>query len=125
MALQGFSYANYALLLGIVLIAAALKKATGHPIDPASTAAAIALGGGVALFLAGDIAFLGALRIAASQAHVYAALLAAATIPLGKVAATAQIGALVAILAALGVSRPPLGRAAPAPRPASPPAEPR
>jgi low temperature requirement protein LtrA len=125
MALEGFSYAHYALLLGIVLIAAALKKATGHPFDPASTAAAIGLGGGVALFLAGDIAFRSALRIAASHAHLYAALLAAATIPLGKVAAAAQIGALVVILAALGLSRSPLRPAAPAPRPASPPAPPR
>jgi low temperature requirement protein LtrA len=125
MALQGFSYAHYVLLLGIVLIAAALKKATGHPFDPASSAAAIELGGGVALFIAGDIAFRRALRIAASPAHVYTALLAAATIPLGKVAPGAQIAALVAILVGLGVSRSPQRRAAPAPRPASPPAQPR
>jgi low temperature requirement protein LtrA len=125
MALQGFSYAHYVLLLGIVLIAAALKKATGHPFDPASNAAAIELGGGVALFIAGDIAFRRALRIAASPAHVYTALLAAATIPLGKVAPGAQIAALVAILVGLGVSRSPQRRAAPAPRPASPPAQPR
>jgi low temperature requirement protein LtrA len=125
MALQGFSYAHYVLLLGIVLIAAALKKATGHPFDPASSAAAIELGGGVALFIAGDIAFRRALRIAASPAHVYTALLAAATIPLGKVAPAAQIAALVAILVGLAVSRSPQRRAAPAPRPASPPAQPR
>jgi low temperature requirement protein LtrA len=125
MALSGFSYAHYALLLGIVLIAAALKKATGHPFDPASNAAAIGLGAGVALFLAGDIAFRSALRIAGSRPHLYAALLAAATIPLSKVAAVAQIGALVAILLGLGVSRAPPRRAAPAPRPASPPATPR
>ena len=125
MALQGFSYAHYVLLLGIVLIAAALKKATAHPFDPASTAAAIELGGGVALFIAGEIAFRRALRIAASQAHVYTALLAAATIPLGKVAPAAQIGALVAILVGLGFSRAPQRRGAPARRPASPPAQPR
>jgi low temperature requirement protein LtrA len=125
MALQGFSYAHYVLLLGIVLIAAALKKATAHPFDPASSAAAIELGGGVALFIAGDIAFRRALRIAASPAHVYTALLAAATIPLGKVAPAAQIAALVAILAGLAVSRSPQRRAAPAPRPSSPPAQPR
>jgi low temperature requirement protein LtrA len=120
MALSGFSYAHYALLLGIVLIAGALKKATGHPFDPAGWPAAIALGGGVALFLGGDIAFRWALRIAGNRPHAYAALLAAATIPLGRVAAAAQIAALVAIVAGLGLSRSPLRRAAPAPRPASP-----
>jgi low temperature requirement protein LtrA len=125
MALEGFSYAHYALLLGIVLIAAALKKATGHPFDPESTAAAIGLGAGVALFLAGEIGFRSALRIAGSRPHAYAALLAAATIPLGKVAAAAQIGALVAILLGLAVSRSQLRQEAPAPRPASPPAQPR
>jgi len=125
MALQGFSYAHYALLLGIVLIAAALKKATGHPFEPASTAAALELSGGAALFLAGDIAFLWALRIEVSRAQLYAALLAAGTVALGKVAPAAQIAALVAILVGLGVSRSPQRRAAPAPRPASPPAPPR
>jgi low temperature requirement protein LtrA len=122
---SGFGAMHYLLLLAIVLIAAALKKATGHPFDEASTFAAIALGAGVALFLAADAAFRGVLRIDGTAPRAYAALLAPLSIPLGFVAAAAQIAALVALLAALVVSRLRLRQAAPAPRPASPPALPR
>jgi hypothetical protein len=105
-----------------VLVAAALKKATGHPFDEASTFSAIALGAGVALFLAADAAFRRVLGIAGAAPRAYAALLAPLSIPLGFVAAAAQIATLVGLLAALVVSRLPLRRAAPASHPASPPA---
>jgi low temperature requirement protein LtrA len=121
----GFGYWHYAMLLAIVAIAAALKKATGHPFDEASTFAAIALGAGVALFLAADAAFRRVLRVGGGAPRAYTALVAPLSIPLGFVAASLQIAALVALLAALVVSRPPLRRAAPAPHPASPPAQPR
>jgi low temperature requirement protein LtrA len=120
-----FGYCHWGLLLAIVMIAAALKKATGHPFDPASTFSAIALGAGVALFLTADAAFRRVLAIAGAAPRAYAALLAPLSIPLGLAAASAQIAALVALLTALVVSRLPLHRAAPAPRPASPPAQPR
>jgi low temperature requirement protein LtrA len=125
MGVTGFGYWHYVLLLAIVLVAAALKKATGHPFDEASTFAALALGGGLALFLAGDAAFRRVLGIPGAAPRAYAAALAPLSIPLGLVAAAAQIASLVALLAALVVSRLPLRRAAPAPRPASPPAQPR
>jgi low temperature requirement protein LtrA len=121
----GFGAMHYLLLLAIVLVAAALKKATGHPFDDASTFAAIALGAGVALFLAGDALFRRVLGVGGAAPRAYAAVLAPLSIPLGLLAAAAQIAALVALLAALAVSRLPLRRAAPAPRPASPPAPPR
>jgi low temperature requirement protein LtrA len=121
----GFGAMHYLLLLAIVLVAAALKKATGHPFDEASTFSAIALGAGVALFLAADAAFRRVLGIAGAAPRAFAALLAPLTIPLGFVAAAAQIAALVAMLAALVVSRLPKRRVAPAPRPASPPTQPR
>jgi low temperature requirement protein LtrA len=108
-----------------VLVAAALKKATGHPFHAASTFAAFELGMGVALFLAGDAAFRRILRIEGGAPRAYAAALAPLSIPLGLVAVALQVGALVVLLAALVVSRLPLHRAAPAPRPASPPAQPR
>jgi low temperature requirement protein LtrA len=125
MGVSAFGYCHYALLLAIVLVAAALKKATGHPFDEASTFAALALGGGLALFLAGDALFRSMLRVGGAAPRAYAAVLAPVSIPLGLLAAAAQIAALVALLAALVVSRLPLHRAAPAPRPASPPAQPR
>jgi low temperature requirement protein LtrA len=120
-----FGYWHYAMLLAIVAVAAALKKATGHPFDDASTFAAVALGTGVALFLGADSAFRRVLGIAGGAPRMRAALVAPLTIPLGFVAAALQIAALVALLTALVVSRLPLRRAAPAPRRASPPAQPR
>ena len=51
LALQAFGYAHYPLLLGIIAFAAGVKKIIGHPFDPAKLAYAVALGGGVALFL--------------------------------------------------------------------------
>jgi low temperature requirement protein LtrA len=100
MALHGFGMAHYFLLLGIVLVAVGLKKATGHAYDDLTYAEALTLGGGVALFLASDVAFRRVLRIGRSPHRAAAAIAALATIPLGaEVAAVAQIGALAAVLA--------------------------
>jgi low temperature requirement protein LtrA len=120
MALNGFAYPHWFLLLGIVLVAAALRKATGHPFDAASTAAAVGLGGGVAIFLAADAVFRHVLGIAGARPRACAALLAPLSIPIGLAAAGAQIAALVALLTGLVLSRRPLRRAARGPRPASP-----
>ena len=125
MGVTGFGYWHYAMLLAIVAVAAALKKASGHPFDETSTFAAVALGGGVALFLAADAAFRRVLRIDGAKPRALAAVVAPLTIPLGFVAASLQIAALVALLAALVVNRLPLRPAARARRPASPPAPPR
>ena len=100
-ALEGFGVAHYFLLLGVVLAAAGIKKAIGHAYDPLETAQALVLGGGVALFLAADVAFRRVLGLGRSLHRAAAALLALATIPLGsEVAAVAQLAALVVVLAA-------------------------
>jgi low temperature requirement protein LtrA len=100
MALHGFGMAHFFLLLGIVLVAVGLKKATGHAYDELTYAQALTLGGGVALFLAADVAFRRVLRIGRSPHRAAAAVAALATIPLGaEVAAIAQIGVLAAVLA--------------------------
>jgi low temperature requirement protein LtrA len=125
MGIEGFGYCHWLLLLGIVLVAAGLKKATAHPFDEASTAACVGLGGGVALFLVGDLLFRERLGIAGGRGRAVVAAASLVTIPLGLVAAELQVAALVALLAALVVSRLQLRPAAPAPRPASPPAPPR
>jgi low temperature requirement protein LtrA len=108
MALHGFGMAHFFLLLGIVLVAVGLKKATGHAYDELSYAQALALGGGVAVFLAADVAFRRVLRLGRSPHRAAAAIAALATIPLGaEVAAVAQIGVLAAVLgAALAGERP-------------------
>jgi low temperature requirement protein LtrA len=98
-ALEGFGVAHYFLLLGVVLTAAGIKKGIGHAYDPLGSAEALVLGGGVALFLAADVAFRRLLGLGRSVYRSIAALLALATIPLGSgVAAVAQLAALVAIL---------------------------
>ena len=100
-ALEGFGIAHYFLLLGVVLTAAGIKKAIGHAYDPLETAQALVLGGGVALFLAADVAFRRVLGLGRSLHRAVAALLALATVPLGsEVAAVAQLAALVVVLAA-------------------------
>jgi low temperature requirement protein LtrA len=100
-ALYGFGFAHYFLLLGIVLTAVGLKKATGHAGDALSTGEALALGGGVALFLAADVWFRRVLGLGRSVHRSVAALLALATVAIGAaIAAVAQLAVLVVILAA-------------------------
>jgi low temperature requirement protein LtrA len=103
----GFGYWHYGLLLGIVAVAAGLKKAIGDPYDPLDAWIAAGLATGVALFVACDVGFRRTLGIARSHVRVAASAAALATIPLGtELAATAQIGALAAIVAvALVVER--------------------
>jgi low temperature requirement protein LtrA len=100
MALYGFGVAHYFLLLGVVLVAVGLKKGTGHAYDELTAAQALTLGGGVALFLAADVAFRRVLRLGRSMHRAVAAVAALATAPLGsEVAAAAQLGALALVLA--------------------------
>ena len=86
------------MLLGIVAVAAGLKKATGHAYDALDGGQALVLAGGVALFLAADAVFRRMLRIGRGAGAPGAARsLALATIPLGtEVAAVAQVAALAA-----------------------------
>lgn len=116
-ALEGFGVAHYGLLLGVVVVAAGIKKAIGHAYDPLTTAEALALGGGVALFLAADVGFRRVLGLGRAAHRVAAALLALATIPLGtEIAAAAQLAALVVILA-VALAGEGMARARPAPAP--------
>jgi low temperature requirement protein LtrA len=101
LALVGFGYWHYGLLLGVVAVAAGLKKAIGDPYDPLDSWIASELAVGVAVFIACDVGFRRTLRIPRSGTRLVAAALALATIPLGtELAATAQLAALVAVVAA-------------------------
>jgi low temperature requirement protein LtrA len=55
--LVAYFYAYIPILLGIVAIAAGLKTAIGHPGTTLTAGPAVALAGGVTLFLAGDVLF--------------------------------------------------------------------
>jgi low temperature requirement protein LtrA len=101
LALNAFGYWHLPILLGIIAIAFALKKATGHAFDELHFAQALGLGGGVAAFLAGDVMFRRTLGIGARRLRGAAAVLALATIPIGVTAsAFAQLAALVVVLGA-------------------------
>jgi len=99
LAINAFGYWHLLILLGIVAIASALKPTVSHPLDPLTVARASALGGGVAVFLAGEVLFRRALAIGSPRARTVAGLLAIATIPVGTdVSAMGQLAVLVVLL---------------------------
>ncbi|HEY1487952.1 MAG TPA: low temperature requirement protein A [Micromonosporaceae bacterium] len=97
-ALYSYGYAHYPILAGIVALAAGVKKATAHAFGHVSLAQAIALGGGVALFLAGDLIFRRILRLGRPGYRLIALAGALASIPLGLVIAAGQLGVLVVVM---------------------------
>jgi low temperature requirement protein LtrA len=101
LALVGFGYWHYGILLGIVAVAAGLKKAVADPYGELDGWIAVGLAAGVTLFVACDVGFRRTLGVRRGGARLVAAALALATIPLGtEVGAAAQIAALAALLAA-------------------------
>src|SRR5262249_32900502 len=57
LARDSYSYIHFIMLAGIVLFALGLKKTIGHPEDALDTVPAVALMGGVAVYLLGLVAF--------------------------------------------------------------------
>src|SRR3954451_16661607 len=104
LAVDAFGYWHLLLLLGIVAIAAAEKTAVAHPGDALDAATAVALGGGAAVYLAGDVLFGRSLAIGDGAWRAAAAVLALATIPLALAAAVLQLGTLVVLLVGLLVA---------------------
>jgi low temperature requirement protein LtrA len=98
-ALRAYGYAHYPILVGIVAVAAGVKKATSHAFGHVSLAQAITLGGGVAVFLAGDLIFRRILRLGPAGYRLIAIAGALASIPLGLVLAAGQLAVLVVVLA--------------------------
>jgi low temperature requirement protein LtrA len=99
-ALVGFGYWHFGLLLGVIALAAGLKKAVGEPYDALETWIAGELAVGVALFLACDVGFRRALGISNGGVRLVAAAVALGTIPIGtEAAAAAQVGALAGLAA--------------------------
>jgi low temperature requirement protein LtrA len=100
LALTAFGYWHYGLLLGVVAVAAGLKKAIGDPYDPLGDLIAVELGVGAALFIACDVGFRRTLGLTRSEIRLAAAAFMLATIPLGtELSGAAQVGALAAIAA--------------------------
>jgi low temperature requirement protein LtrA len=101
LALAAYFYAYIPVLLGIVTVAAGLKQAIGHAGSTLSQAACLALAGGVALYLAGDVAFRHALRIGPLRYRAAAAVVSLAVWAVGvTVSVAAEIALLTVIVAA-------------------------
>jgi low temperature requirement protein LtrA len=101
LALVGFGYWHYGLLLGVVAVAAGLKKAIGDPYDDIGGWIGIELALGVAIFLWCSAGFCRTLGLETSAPRLVAGTAALATIPIGtEWTAVAQLAALTAIVAA-------------------------
>jgi low temperature requirement protein LtrA len=98
LALNGWGYAHYPMLLGIVIASVGIKQTVGHATESLHWGQAAALGGGVALYLLGHATFLALLHLRGVPHRVVAAVLALATIPLGHLSAIAQLAALPVIM---------------------------
>jgi low temperature requirement protein LtrA len=98
-AVRAFGYWHLPILLGIIVLAAGLKHAIGHALEPLDPAHALLLAGGIAVFLAGDVGFRHTLRLGPGRLRALAAVLALATVPLGLAAsAVLQLSLLGIVL---------------------------
>jgi low temperature requirement protein LtrA len=85
-----------------VALSAGIKLTIGHAAQPHPARQALALGAGVALFLAGDAAFREVMGIGRAWARYAAAVFAIATAALGATVATeAQLAVLIAAMAGM------------------------
>jgi low temperature requirement protein LtrA len=119
LALSAFFYGNIPVLLGVVAVAAGVRQAIEHStrLSAGPARAAVALGIGAALFLAGNVVFRALLRTGRLRPRIAAAVLALATIAAGAVISLeAQLALLTAILVATLV----LERRTPATGPSAP-----
>jgi low temperature requirement protein LtrA len=102
LAIDGFGYAHWLMLLGIIAVAAALKTVIGHADETVGLAQALFLSCGLAVFLLGDVLFRIFLGLGTGRFRAAAAMLALAAVPLGtEVAGVAQLAAVLAVLGAM------------------------
>jgi low temperature requirement protein LtrA len=99
LALHAYWYAYIPMLLGIVSLAAGIKVAMLRPGASLPWAPSLALGGGVALFLAGDVMFRHALDIGVLRYRAGAAIAALAACATGLASSAAEIALLAAVVA--------------------------
>ena len=102
LALNAYGRAFYLLLAGIIVLAAGVRRAIAAPWRPGSLAEAVAIAGGVVVYLVGDQALRRVLRIGPWLPRCVAAVLVAATIGVGV--AVSMIGQLVTIAVVLAAA---------------------
>jgi low temperature requirement protein LtrA len=100
-ALEAYGWAHYVLLLGIVVTAAGIKKAVAHPVGHLTWPQALVLGGGVAIYLLGDVWFRRVLHIGRLRYRLLGALAMLATVPVGAVWAVGQLVLLIVFIVAV------------------------
>lgn len=100
-AIHAFGWAHLAMFGGIIAYAAGVKKAIGHADGHLVLSEATALGLGIALFLAGDVAFRLVLRIPGVLHRAAAAVAVVMVIPAGTVAGVLGLATAVVVLAAM------------------------
>ena len=92
-------YVHFFLLLGVVLVAAGLKKAIPDPVGDFGWESAFILPVGTAMFVAADTADLRLLGIPFKRGRLVAVVAVLATIPVGLFSAAAQVAMIVLIMA--------------------------
>ncbi|MFJ4688130.1 low temperature requirement protein A [Streptomyces sp. NPDC088789] len=134
LALSAFFYAHVPMLLGLILVASAVKKTIVHPFAPLDLAPALALAGGVSLYLAGIAWFHGILKIGPQRFHLVASVAALGAVAMGRYTSAVGEVVLLGLLIVAGLvsehrwsrrldrpaPRPPTGSPAPVPIPPPP-----
>jgi low temperature requirement protein LtrA len=102
MAINAYFYAYIVMLFGVIAIAAGVRLSLEHAAEPLAIESALLLGGGVALYLAGDTAFRQIMRLGPTRYRAVAAVLALGSVALGVLAsAAAALASLVVIVVAM------------------------
>jgi low temperature requirement protein LtrA len=108
LAIRAYFFAHIPLLLGIVFAAAGIHAAIAHPGEPAVLPQALALAGGVALFLLGEAEVRHSLGIGSAAGRVVAAVAVLATVLVGlRTSAGVQLVLVIAVVVAMLALRSP------------------
>ncbi|HEY6531955.1 MAG TPA: low temperature requirement protein A [Acidimicrobiales bacterium] len=102
MARDGYSFLHFPIIAGIVLVAFALHHALLHVTEPLDSIASVVLGGGLAVFLLGQVAFKRRVVGTLSRQRLVAAVVALASIPLLR-SVDAWVGVVVAAVVMWGL----------------------
>jgi len=111
LSLLAFGHCYLPLLGGVIIFAAGVKKAVSQPLAALSVAPAVAIGGGAALYLVGDMMLRRVLRLGPNLTRLAVAVLAAASCGVGvTVSAVGQLGVLAAVVTMLVIAERPVFR---------------
>ncbi len=99
LARDAYSYLHLPIVAGIILVALGIKKTGGNVDEPLNTVPTVALLGGIALYLAGHVAFRLRLHGGVGRGRLTAAVVSLALVPLAT-----KVDALGALAIAAGLS---------------------